>query len=215
MAFWRQKPDETTEEWSARTEARKEKQRQLNKESGLSAKGNAARRAQGDKAPKVATPPAVTKKALQTTLSMLNGVVAMFSPIDALGKVQMGEQIIDEEEMVVDAVLETQATSPTFRRYLSRFINAAGSASLLGTIALLIYVRLDRRGFFMSRLGGGARPGPGPSASTMAGHGVVDATGAPPPSSTPANPATSESDFWAQKEYERNNPGDDGILATG
>jgi hypothetical protein len=183
---WDRRKDESDEQFSKRIEEKKA--------ANLAAMAR-GREAKRDRKPKVAegTSPAVTKKALTATVGMLNGLVAMFFPGDALGQVQIANETVDEQEMLVDALIETQQTSPIFKKYLGRFVGAAGQASLIGAVGLIIYVRLERRGI-VPALGG----------SAPAGGGQPSGPSAPAPA--PGAVPMTEAAFWSHKEWERNHP---------
>lgn len=176
---WGKKDGESDEEHAARTGALKQKLRD---------RLNSMRGEQKERAPKSAAggeaAPEVNKTALTQTLDMVNGMIRMFSPADALTK--------DEGTMLVEATLRQQKASKTFRKYLSRFVGAAGATSFFGAVALIVYVRLERRNIV-------------PSLSGMPGM--------PQPAPAPGEDGAGGADFWQQQEFARNHPDAEGVVA--
>lgn len=92
----------------------------------------------------------VSHKAIESAVGLLNGVVAMVSPADALtiGERKPSQLVInleDEFGMLVDALDDTQKQHVRFRKLLGRFCFAAGGANLLGVVGLILYKRYMMR----------------------------------------------------------------------
>lgn len=106
------------------------------------------------KQPKASSTKLVPKSNIESLVSLLNGVVGMVSPADALSMPKetptLTLEFDNEFDLIVSATDKQQRASPTFRKYLSRFCTAAGGANLLAAVALILYVRLNRRGIVPS-----------------------------------------------------------------
>ena len=128
-----------------------------------------------DKPPKsTAATRSVPEAALKDTCTILSGIIGMVSPPDALNE--------HECNILVSGAMASQKSSPTFRKYLARFVGVTAGASFFGAVAIIAFARMQRHGMI---------PGTGPDA------------GMPMPGS--AEPLSGDP-YWNQQEFARNHP---------
>ena len=100
-----------------------------------------------DKAPRQTATRLVPRKAIESGVGLLNGIIGMLSPADALtmsdhaASNTLTINLDDEFGMLVDALDAQQKEHRRFRQYLSRFVMFSGGANLLGVVGLILYRR--------------------------------------------------------------------------
>jgi len=129
-----------------------------------------------DKPPKsTAATRSVPEAALKDTCTILSGIIGMVSPPDALNE--------HECNILVSGAMASQKSSPTFRKYLARFVGVTAGASFFGAVAIIAFARMQRHGMIPGTAG-------------------LDA-GMPMPGS--AEPLSGDP-YWNQQEWARNHP---------